>query len=234
MSGHMTGGSGYVWLGPEVRYLYDFITSYTVNGVTYPNDARINDNLLAASRGSIDGVCLSAEFRQHESFYQISHRTSITWRNSIPNMDEIKKGSYTFMSRFFTVIEYHTPRESDGGLLDPGVATFRMSSFLTNAFSTTSAPDIEARGPGVLGFIPTNVVAPLARLLVFGTVPTSTFPVPVSAPDDITEGTFVMYVVGRSLAFGKQPISSTSISPTAQHQYSHSNRYRIPSLNRCP
>lgn len=188
INGHMTGGSGYVWLGPEVRYLYDFITSYTVNGVTYPNDHRINDNLLAASRGSIDGVCLSAEFRQYESFYEISHRTSRTRENSIPNMDDIRAGSYTFISRYFTVIEYHTPRESDGApLIDRGSTSYRFTSFLTNAFSTITAPDITATDTGVFGFFPTNAFAPLARLTISGIVSTVDFPVPVSAPDDITE-----------------------------------------------
>ncbi|CAB9497143.1 expressed unknown protein [Seminavis robusta] len=186
INGHMIGGSGYVWLGPEVRYLYDFITSYTVEGVEYPNDSRINDNLVAASRGAIDGVCLSPEFRTEERFYEISHKTTVTTNEPL-DLDIVDRASYTWISRYLTNYEFHEWRASDGGIFDIGQLTYKISNGLTTLFAFVSMPSITSGGGGLFSFIPTNVFAPLSRTVISGTLSTLKFPVPVSAPDDITE-----------------------------------------------
>lgn len=188
-NGHMASGSAYVWLGPDVFYGYDFITSYTVDGVTYSADSSMTDRLLAASRGSIDGFCLSPAYRQVPRKYKISHKVGLVTKKPF-NIKKIKESSYTFISRYFVVYEYHEWMD-DGGILGIssliGGATYKATNFLTETFTAITAPDITAEDLGPAGLFPTNLFAPLARLTVFGTVSTDQFPVPVSAPDDITE-----------------------------------------------
>lgn len=208
INGHMIGGSGYVWLGPDVHYLYDFITSYIVDGVTYQNDASINDNLLAASRGSIDGVCLSPAFRQVERFYKISHDVGLVGKKPL-NTKKIKESSYTFVSRYFIVYEYHT--WNDDSWFNLGSIPFTFSNFVTGLFTGISMPSITAESLGPLGVLPQNLFAPLARLLVFGTVSTTKFPVPVSAPDDITEGTYSTVCYGRNSTIRSLTFSALAI-----------------------
>jgi hypothetical protein len=148
INGHMAGGSGYVWLGPEVYYGYDFISSYTVNGVEYPADSSMTDNLLAASRGTIDGVCFIPQFRQEKQYYKISHRIEITTSNPLSET-LVNESSYTFVSRYFTVYELHH-WSGKAGLLDPGVLTFTFSNFLTGLATFFTNPNIASGGGGSL------------------------------------------------------------------------------------
>jgi hypothetical protein len=227
INGHMTGGSGYVWLGPEVFYGYDFISSYTVNGIEYAADNRMTDNLLAASRGTIDGVCFIPEFRQYKRYYKISHRTEMTTSNPL-NETLVKVASYVFVSRFFTVYEFHRWSAESGGLLDPGVLTFTLSNILTGLATFLTNPKITSGGAGLFAFFPQNVFAPLVRLLVGGTVPTTKYPVPVSAPDDITEGRDAWMIdESRMWSVKLSPFILTALF--APFTSSHPNRYRVPS-----
>jgi len=79
ITGHLLLGSGNVnvLLGTEANFLHDFVTKYTVNGVQYDNtgDGTMVDNLFAASRGTLDGVCFdNATFAPEEiSYYSLSH-----------------------------------------------------------------------------------------------------------------------------------------------------------------
>lgn len=78
LNGHLISGSGNAVFGDKVRYIYDFVENYTVNGVSYTaNNSNIVDKMLAASRGTIDQVCLRSDFVQPEEWYSISHTVRV-------------------------------------------------------------------------------------------------------------------------------------------------------------
>ena len=111
VNGHLIAGSGNVVLGPKVHYLYDFITSYTINGNTKKAGSDIVDDMLVASRGTIDGFCMDKRMATfYESWYEISHDVFELNQvddivDSMTNRDDI---GLVFFGRFNNVIEYHT------------------------------------------------------------------------------------------------------------------------------
>jgi len=185
LNGHLLTGSGNVVLGAEANYLYDYVTSYTVNGTVYQaddNSTNMVDNLFVASRGTIDAVCLDKDrFAPPEvRYYSTSH--GVYWKGLFGgvNMDKVATANALFVSSKLIVTESYEEKDSApflggiGGLLNGAVSFF---GGLAPSFVLRILPLL-----GFLGFF---------RLFVFGTTSTERFPHPVPAPDPRVENTQV-------------------------------------------
>jgi len=179
VNGHLTAGSCNVVLGGKTRYLYDFVTSYTINGTSYVASERSNivDDLLAASRGTIDAVCFSSDFQQEEErFYSISHRAfaldSIDY-DLLRNRDDI---GLVFFGNVNSVVEFHNDN------IDP---PSRFQSLSSRARLNAINAFVYATPSFVYGLLPVFVLTGTTRLATAGVYSTRDFPNPFTAPDTL-------------------------------------------------
>lgn len=174
VNGHLTAGSGNVVLGKTTRYLYDFVTSYKVNGVSYVADETIVDNLLAASRGTIDGLCLSPDIEQkEESWYQVGHQIYFLDGIDYDSLRTSPDVGLWFFGNFNSVVEYHRNADEPNFFI-------KFTSRLTMQFVNS----VVYLFPSFLyGIFPVFAVTGTSRLLVQGKFSTKEFPNPLIAPD---------------------------------------------------
>jgi hypothetical protein len=170
VTGHLITGSGNVVLGTEANFLYDFVTSYTVNGTTFAAGASLADNVFAASRGLINGLCLDRSFTRPEEFYATTHDF---WLPKNADEQKLMDANIIFASRFSIVAEYHKPSNFGPylGTITNTVATF--FSGIVPSFVFKVLPLLAATG--------------IFRLLVIGTASTAQIPQPLQAPDVTVE-----------------------------------------------
>jgi len=201
VQGHLVAGSGNAVLGGEAYYLYDFISSYTVNGIEYAAGPDIADNMLAASKGTIDKVCFLSKFTPPMSYYEIRHTTSLM---SGVDMEKLATANLVMAGAFQVTQEHHVAVEEPDGFWS-SISNFRMNLFnLSIGFPT---PDI------IYSLIPIFPFTGLIRQVFIGTSTFSTadFPQPLQAPDTDVENiqldapwTSLMTVMENGL-FGKMP-----------------------------
>jgi len=193
INGHLTTGSCNVVLGPNAHFLYDFVTSYTVEGTEYQADATMIDRLLAASSGTIDGVCLDASFAPNgPDGYTIR---SERWAPADVDLDAFATANLIFVSRYFIVAEFHEAADPWAGwdgllgmLTHPpflGGSTFSTAIGVTlyNTISFLSVPSfLVTLIPGFLG-----VTGLTRNLLISGTFNIDQHPLPLLAPPTAVE-----------------------------------------------
>ncbi|CAB9506668.1 expressed unknown protein [Seminavis robusta] len=163
ITGHLISGSGSVFLGMESNFLYDFVTSYSVgSNSNIPAGPNMTDDLLAASRGQINGVCLDKTFTQPEEFYAVTHDF---WIPKNAKEDKFAQANAIYVSRYSIVAEYWQPTN---------VAPFfgTILSTVTNLFETFLPSWIYQYVP-LLGF------TGIQRLLVVGSLSSAQFPVAI-------------------------------------------------------
>lgn len=178
INGHLTAGSGNVVLGDQVHYLYDFVTSYVVDGVYYEASTNITDHMLTASRGTIDAVCLSADFQATESWYSISHKFYGLDSVDYAELRTITNVGLLFFGYFNSVLELHTPLDTTPALND--VSTFAYSTLMNFVnFGVGAFP------ASLYGLFPVFAVTGSSRVLVGGSYSTKKHPNPFIAPDNL-------------------------------------------------
>jgi hypothetical protein len=170
LTGHLTAGTGNVVLGSEAGYLYDYVTNYTCNDVTYPADDQITDRLMTARCGLIQQVCLDASFAQDESFYYISHDW---WSPQKAQEEKYTKANAIHISGVAIITEYHTPSDKPTVL---GTLTQTLVAYLI-----TLTPGF------ILNYFPVFGATGIFRYFVWGSVSTIKAPQPILAPDFIIE-----------------------------------------------
>jgi len=176
--GQLISGSGNVIIGPEIRYIYDFVTSYKINNVSYSADATIVDNMLAASRGTIDEVCFDSSLRaSEEAFYRVTHDyfflSGIDFHKIESRLDDV---GLWFFGNLGTVVEYHTYAERPG---------FFQFPFVTKAFLDIINFSAGLLSPSLLNIIPAFALTGITRLAVLGTLSTKEYPNPLPAPESL-------------------------------------------------
>jgi len=175
INGHLTSGSANVVLGASTRYLYEFVTSYNVNGVWYEVSDGIVDDLLVASRGTIDGVCLDPSIRGEESYYTITHNKYSLSGVNYSDLDR-EDLALLFFGRFNSVAEFHKSTEVEPGFIE--YTKSRLIMGFTNAI-------VYAFPTSLYGVIPVFALTGTSRLIVQGTFSTKDFPNPFLAPDNL-------------------------------------------------
>lgn len=178
VTGHLISGTGNAVFGPSAKFLYDFVTSYVVNGTTYSSNSTMIDSLLAASRGVIDGVCFNSSFVQEESYYDIHHEG---WMPDSVDIDKFAEGNIFFGSKTWVTAEYHTSVDSEPPMFSKIIGSSRFKLFqLTVSFPTPSF---------VFNIVPIFQFTSLLRTFIVGsvTLATSVAPQPLFAPDAYVE-----------------------------------------------
>eukprot|EP00967_Tisochrysis_lutea_P069131 scaffold90764_cov32-Tisochrysis_lutea.AAC.2 len=193
INGHLVTGSANVVLGANARFLYDFVTLYEVDGVQYTPDSMMVDRVLAASRGTIDKVCLNSSFAPNgPDGYTI---TSKRWEPKAVDVEEFASANIAFISTHSIVAEYHEEINLSGvsgGLLYQlshpawlGGSSIgeAFGLFLFNLIANLPLPTcVTSLIPGVLG-----LTSLLRRLLIQGTFSLERHPLPLEAPDSLVE-----------------------------------------------
>lgn len=164
--GHLVTGSANVILGYEANFLYDFVTRYTIGGISIPAGKGTADSLLAASNGLIEGFCLDKSFTKEPELYSISHSSF--------GFDEIEEDTLAdanviYASRYGIVAEYHKP-STNGPFF--GTILNTVTTFFANL-----APN------WVFSYVPLLGATGIFRYVIAGSVSTSQWPQPLLAPD---------------------------------------------------
>jgi hypothetical protein len=170
--GHMIAGSGNILLGAKSRFLYDYVTRYTINGISYTAGPDMTDKLLAASRGLIDQVCFDESFAALDpnEKYSISHEA---WWPSSVDMSKVEEADELFLGRLSVVAEYR-------GYSNYSPFFGQITNFL---FSSTIGIT-----PGfVFNYIPFLGLAGIFRYFVTGTVYTADYPQSLVATDAVVD-----------------------------------------------
>lgn len=177
VQGHLVSATGNVVLGGQAFFLYDFVSSYTIDGTDYVAGPDMIDNMLAVSMGTIDKVCFLSNFTQPESFYQITHKTSSTKR---VDKELLKDANLVLGNKYTFTIETHAETEEPSGIVAT-ISKARMALF--KFASGLSTPAI------VLLFVPVFPLTGLLRQIIVGTSTFSTLdhPQPLAAPDQDVE-----------------------------------------------
>ncbi|CAB9509321.1 expressed unknown protein [Seminavis robusta] len=158
--------------GRHIRRLYDFVRSYSIEGILYQADHNIYDNLLAASRGSIDGVCLDASFVQEEEWYSISHEIFPT--HGSVDLERMLQANVIYINSGSFSAEYY--REAEPTLFT-GHSLMRIVMRMVKEVPQslyTLVPGLSHTGT--------------VRRLIHGTFSTAVVPQPLLAPEDPIEG----------------------------------------------
>lgn len=173
VQGHLVSGTGNAVLGHEAYYLYDFISSYTIDGVEYTSEDNILDNMLAVSMGTIDKVCFNSNFTQPVSHYEIRHTTSFMGE---VDMEKLATANVVMGGKYQVTLEHHVPVEEPDGITS-SISNFRMNLF--NLATGTPTPEF------LLSLIPVFPFTGILRQIIIGTSTFSTadFPQPLEAPD---------------------------------------------------
>lgn len=174
--GHIISGSSNAVLGSEAALIQGFIANYTIGGVTTTADATMTDNLFAASRGTLSGVCFLPSFSQEESFYTIKHDF---WSPKSSKIDFTRavNANILYFGYFSAVAEYHTRG-------DAPVITGHVQLALIS-FVASIVPSFAFNLVPFLGF------TGIFRLFTTGTMSTAKFPQPLDAPPVIVEDTMI-------------------------------------------
>eukprot|EP00967_Tisochrysis_lutea_P142574 scaffold263608_cov37-Tisochrysis_lutea.AAC.1 len=194
INGHLITGSANVVLGPYTRYLYDFVKTYTIADVEYSADSAMIDNLLAASRGAVDAVCLDASFAPYgPAGYTISSKR---WNPSEVDAQEFSGANLAFISSHSIVAEFHAPADPWEGwnslygmferppLLGGSTWSEALGMTVFNGVSSIPLPTFVISSlPGFLG-----LVGLLRLYLVQGTFSLEEHPLPLVAPPAAVEG----------------------------------------------
>lgn len=199
VNGQLIGGSSNVVLGSHGTYLHNFVTSYVLNGTEYSaNDGLMMDHVLAASRGTIDGICLSANISQPEEYYSISHRLYSLSGLTADDLYE-EDLALIFFGYFNAVSEFHKTTSAQNMILETISQTWlSLINLLVSAFPAFFYDKI-----------PVFTVTGMSRLIVRGTYTTKDFPNPFTAAEnlgqvegvqiDVTWETFVRAVTKEGL-----------------------------------
>jgi len=184
INGHMTAATGNLVLGSQVRYMYSMITSYTIGGVTYQSspagsgNSEMADNLLAASRGTVDAFSLNRTLLQPgpASWFEISHDFFVFLDRV--DMDSLRRDDVglLFFSPYNSVVEYHTPVSDD---------PFFVTAFLSKAILSAVNFGVGFFPSFLYGILPVFAVTGTSRLIVKGTFSTADFPNPFTAPETL-------------------------------------------------
>lgn len=173
VQGHLISGTGNAVLADEAYYLYDFISSYTINGTEYTAGPDIIDKMLAASMGTIDEVCFVSNFTQPEVYYQLTHKTRPM---NMAKVEDLETANVLMGGKFSVTMEYHNKVEKPSGLV-LSLSKLRMQTFNTAAGTYTP--------PAVLAVVPLYPLTGLLRQTIVGssTFSTADYPQPLEAPD---------------------------------------------------
>lgn len=170
ITGHLIAGDAYTMLGDKFVFLYDLVSSYTINGTTYEADDTMVDNVLAASKGAIEGICYKTDFVRNETEYiKINHKIFLEGE---ANAEELEDATVIFASALGLVGEYYTKVEDKPSIL----SNFRLS--LQNSVSNSPTPDELFQIFPIFSLVPG-----LRALIVGGVVSTDVHPQPLTAPD---------------------------------------------------
>jgi len=170
----LISGSGNVVFGPSAKFLYDLVTSYVVNGTTYSSSSTMADDLLVASRGTIDGVCFDSSLVQEESYYEMSQKG---WRPENIDIEEFSTANIFYGSKTWVAAEYHTILDSEPSLISKLVGSARYGLFdITLNFPTPSF---------VFNLVPVFQFTSILRRVIIGSISlsTSSAPNPLRSPD---------------------------------------------------
>lgn len=172
VNGHMVIGSANVILGTQARFLYDYIQSFELDGVSYDADSTIVDKLLVASRGRIDGFCLDASIATPSSLgYKI---TSI--KKPIEAFDPASLNNANAIFIGVDTITVETWEEIDSKQVWRRDAS---SMKALNAFANIPVPPVVSNILPVLGLLGTLRNKFLNNKTFF----VKSFPQPLIAPD---------------------------------------------------
>jgi len=173
INGHLTTGTGNIINGDKATLLYNYVTSYIVDDTKYTSNSTMTDMLLAASRGTIDGVCLDPDFVQEETFYEITHSS---WAPDSVDIDDFSTGNLFFGSRTRVIAEYHTRLNKEPSFLWRRISMARMILF--NLVAEFPTPQF------VYDLFPVFQLTGILRANIVGTgqFSTSTVPQPLLSP----------------------------------------------------
>lgn len=146
-TGHFIAGDAYTMLGDAFYFIYDLVSSYTVNGTTYDADASMVDNVLVASKGTIENICYKTDFVRDETEYiEVSHATFLPGSADTGVLDS---ASVIFVSAMGLTGEFYN--KVDG----PNVLTPLSNFRLTLQYFLASFPT-----PAItLQYVPVSIVS---------------------------------------------------------------------------
>ena len=154
------------------------VNSYIINGTNYTSNETMIDNLLAASRGTIDGVCFDPSFVQPEQFYKLSYKF---YGPSSVDLDAFDSSNLIFASSVGVVLETQTVMDSVPSFLVRVISRLRFQAlFLVSSFPTPQF---------VYDLFPIFSFTGYLRRIILGLSQLSTaeFPNPLVAPDAYVE-----------------------------------------------
>lgn len=109
INGHLTGGVGNARLGTKIGYIYDYVRSYTINGSVFQASPDMVNNLLAASKGLIDGVCLDKSITKPPSEgYRLMFKNMLISQFD-KNIEKWKDADIVYIGAGTVTAEFHTP-----------------------------------------------------------------------------------------------------------------------------
>ena len=117
VQGLMITGQGNAGFGPTWRYFNDFVTSYTMNGITYNGGPTITDRTFAASYGTIDAFCLDRSIRDGPDYFEIVIDRYDPFDLQVDDARTIQDATAVYISYFVMTVEYH--RAVQEGDFDP-------------------------------------------------------------------------------------------------------------------
>lgn len=158
-------------LGSDAGYLYDYVTSYTVDGVDYMAGPGMIDNLLGASRGTIEAFCLSSDFTQPDYLYSVSHKF---WIPFLTNTDKLRDASLIYGSSISIVGEYL--RRTDSGFFDILLLPFGSAIAWVLNLIVDITPNF------IFRFLPLVGAAGVFRFFLGGSLSTQKDPQPLLSP----------------------------------------------------
>lgn len=177
VQGHLVSGTGNAIMADEAYYLYDFISSYTINGTNYTAGPDIVDNMLAASKGTIDQLCFTSNFTKPESYYKISHKTRPM---GIFKKEDLMDANVLMAGKLHVTMEYHCEVDQPAGFVET-LGILRMTLF--NLSAGLSTPNF------IAAIVPIFPFVGILRQLIIGSsiFSTADFPQPLEAPDMYVE-----------------------------------------------
>ena len=160
VQGLMITGQGNVGLGPTWRYFNDFVSSYTIEGVTYNGGPAITDRTFAASMGTIDSFCLDASIREGPEYFEVSVDRYAPF-DLQANAREIEDATAVYITFLSMTVEYHTAlREGD---FDPNDLILPVEEDLGDGLFDGIATLLEPENPNDLPF-PRNIPGAFSAL----------------------------------------------------------------------
>lgn len=106
INGLLTSGQGSVSMGTQWKYIYDFVTSYRINGTDYtatPGSAL--EHTFVASYGTVDAYCLDKSIREGPAYYEMD--IAVYPRQLQVDASEIQDATTLFISCYALTVEYY-------------------------------------------------------------------------------------------------------------------------------